>query len=413
MLEVIAPILKSGIKISLSFAAGLILLEAFDAQKLKKYLWQGLAGSFIAGFSIAYPLKFFQVREEFDAVLASLTLVLCLAVFIFTRKAKAFGFLAKALFFSIGFLLPLQDFVEIALLPKTIFVTAKTYLDTELILKVCAGVLSAGMSIFIGVLFTRISRFLDKKKTLPLLLIFFLSVAAHSLIIIASSLLLLGFLPSTTKTVAIVAPLINYKPLTFYALLFMVGIGLVFARTHREDGNHNNLFKLNPAERRKMKADVLIRNRWIKFGYLSLAIVIACIALNNAWANRKIALSPAEKIIPQDGLVYIQVGAVNDGNLHRFYLATEGEIEVRFIVVKKREGVFGVGFDACEICGPRGYYQRNKGEIVCLACDVVMNLDTIGLAGGCNPIPLPYRKEKDLLLIRVSDIEAKKEKFRK
>ena len=64
------------------------------------------------------------------------------------------------------------------------------------------------------------------------------------------------------------------------------------------------------------------------------------------------------------------------------------EIIVRFIVVKKpKGGSYGIGLDACDICGLAGYYERND-EVVCKRCDVVMNKSTIGFKGGCNPVPL-------------------------
>lgn len=412
MLEVITFILERGIRISLGLAAGLVLLEAWNARRLKKCLWQGLAASLIAGASWAYPLKYFKLREEFEALWAFLTLLLCLAIFIFARRGRGFRG-GRVFILAMGFLLPLQDFIDIALFPGVVFITAKSYLNTELILKISGGVLGAGISVFLGKVFSRISRFLDEKKASRLVLIIFISIAVRSLIILVSGLLLLGLLPANTKTVAVIAPLINYLHLTFYALLFISGVGLFIAGVYREIRNSSDTFKLNPAQRRKIKAADLIRKYWIVSGFLSLAIVTAFIAVNYAWTNRKIELSPAEKTIPQNGLIYIPVESVNDGSLHRFSYAGKDGVNVRFIVVKKREGVFGVGFDACEICGSRGYYQRKKGEIVCLACDVVMNLDTIGLAGGCNPIPLTYKKEKDFLLIRVSDIEAEREEFRK
>ncbi|MDP3790428.1 MAG: Fe-S-containing protein [Candidatus Omnitrophota bacterium] len=407
MLEVIAFILEKGIRIALTFASGAILLERLDLQRLKKCLWWGLACSFLAGVLSACPLKFFKLREEFDAVWALLAIILCLAVFVFMRRPNAFKF-KKSLIFNIAFLLSLQDFIEISLFSRSIF-SAENNLNTELILKIVAGMLGGGIAIILGKIFARISRFLDKKRSLLLVFVVFISSMAHALIILASGLLVLGFLPATAKTVTIVAPLINYRQLTCYVLLFVLGAGLFIGRYKGENRQRSNL---NPAEKRKIKAAHLIRNYWIRSGYLSLAIVIAIMIANYAWASRKITLSPSEKTVPQNGAVRIPVEAVSDGNLHRFSCATEDGVNIRFIIVEKRAGIFGIGFDACDICGPVGYYQRKKGQIVCLACDVMMNLDTIGLPGGCNPIPLAYRKENDFLSIKVSDIEKKKEVFR-
>lgn len=43
--------------------------------------------------------------------------------------------------------------------------------------------------------------------------------------------------------------------------------------------------------------------------------------------------------------------------------------DIRFIVVKKPNStVYGVGLDACQICGVAGYYAKRKNDIVCKRC---------------------------------------------
>ena len=45
---------------------------------------------------------------------------------------------------------------------------------------------------------------------------------------------------------------------------------------------------------------------------------------------------------------------------------------MRFLVVKKPAGnAYGLGLDACEICGIAGYYERGDEDVVCRRCDVV------------------------------------------
>jgi uncharacterized membrane protein len=85
-------------------------------------------------------------------------------------------------------------------------------------------------------------------------------------------------------------------------------------------------------------------------------------------------------------------------------------VGVRYIVVKKNETAYGVGLDACDVCGPTGYYER-KGQIVCILCDVVMNKSTIGLPGGCNPVPLPFRVEGGNMIIGTDDLAAEARRF--
>jgi uncharacterized membrane protein len=96
--------------------------------------------------------------------------------------------------------------------------------------------------------------------------------------------------------------------------------------------------------------------------------------------------------------------------LHRFIYPASNGTEVRFIVIKKNEIAFGVGLDACDICGPTGYYERND-EVICKLCDVVMNKSTIGFKGGCNPVPLAYAIKDGGMAIETQNLENEKKRF--
>jgi uncharacterized membrane protein len=110
--------------------------------------------------------------------------------------------------------------------------------------------------------------------------------------------------------------------------------------------------------------------------------------------------------------IYIPLGQVSDGNLHRFEYVTENKVDVRWIIVQKPgAGAYGVGLDACDVCGTAGYYQRGE-QIVCMRCDVVMNINTIGFKGGCNPIPIPYRMAEGYIIFEMKDILAAEREFK-
>jgi uncharacterized membrane protein len=100
-----------------------------------------------------------------------------------------------------------------------------------------------------------------------------------------------------------------------------------------------------------------------------------------------------------------------DGHLHRFVYTASDATEVRFIVIRKNEIAYGVGLDACDICGPTGYYER-KGQIICRLCDVVMNISTIGFMGGCNPVPLAYTLRGGTMVIDTEHLENEKGRFK-
>jgi uncharacterized membrane protein len=104
--------------------------------------------------------------------------------------------------------------------------------------------------------------------------------------------------------------------------------------------------------------------------------------------------------------------AVNDFHLHRFEWQTPNGVIVRWIVVRKpNSAAYGVGLDACEVCGNAGYYERG-GLVVCRRCDVVMNTNTIGFKGGCNPIPLNYEVDGGNLAFSMADLIAGEKEFK-
>ena len=120
-----------------------------------------------------------------------------------------------------------------------------------------------------------------------------------------------------------------------------------------------------------------------------------------------------EEYALEDGIITIPLNQVDDGHLHKFSYHTTNGFDVRFLVVKKPVGgAYGVGLDACEICGIAGYYERGEEEVVCRRCDVVMNKNTIGFHGGCNPIPFPYEIRESKIFIDVRDLERHEKRFK-
>ena len=114
-----------------------------------------------------------------------------------------------------------------------------------------------------------------------------------------------------------------------------------------------------------------------------------------------------------DGIISIPLANVSDGHLHKFSYITPNNYDVRFLVVKKPAGTaYGVGLDACDICGIAGYYERGDDEVVCRRCDVVMNKNTIGFKGGCNPVPFEYEIRGGKIFIDVKELEAHEKRFK-
>jgi uncharacterized membrane protein len=167
----------------------------------------------------------------------------------------------------------------------------------------------------------------------------------------------------------------------------------------------------NPAERRKFRAGQRRNLRWSVFTVLCLVFSVVALTGLKAWDEKAVVLSPAEPMTIQGTEILIPVTQIEDGKLHRFAWTASDGTEVRFIVIKKSPSAYGVGFDACDICGNTGYYERRDG-VVCRLCDVVMNKSTIGFKGGCNPVPLAYTIREGNMVVADEDLENEKTRFK-
>jgi uncharacterized membrane protein len=215
-------------------------------------------------------------------------------------------------------------------------------------------------------------------------------------------------IPINLRVFRIVAFVLNHgTALTFFMAAAALTLSLiVLIKSLGEKQEHRN-----PAERRKFAAG-LIQKRKICAGAIALcAFAVVTLTSLKALAERKIELSPAEPMEIAGNELLIPLEQVSDGHLHRFvWTASEG-IEVRFIIIKKNETSFGVGLDACDICGPTGYYERKDG-VICMLCDVVMNRNTIGFKGGCNPVPLDWTLRGGSMVIQCASLDSEQGRFR-
>ena len=169
----------------------------------------------------------------------------------------------------------------------------------------------------------------------------------------------------------------------------------------------------NKALLRKEKARLRDCRRWswslCVCGFMAIFIVIVL----HYYDTKPPAEVQPEPYELNDGIISIELAKVSDGHLHKFSYVTPNKYDVRFLVVKKPAGAaYGIGLDACDICGIAGYYERGDDEVICRRCDVVMNKNTIGFKGGCNPVPFEYEIRAGKIFIDVKALEAEETRFR-
>ena len=167
----------------------------------------------------------------------------------------------------------------------------------------------------------------------------------------------------------------------------------------------------NSAELRKIRASMRLKRRWAVCLIVCVILATINVTLIDAYNNKEPEEAPVEETQIVGSDVVVPLTAVEDGHLHRFGYTTDDGVLVKFIVVQKPgSSAYGVGLDACEICGDAGYYERDT-EIVCRRCDVVMNKNTIGFKGGCNPIVIDYRVENGKIIVPIQTLVDHQKEF--
>ena len=143
--------------------------------------------------------------------------------------------------------------------------------------------------------------------------------------------------------------------------------------------------------------------------YASSFIFIVLVTAEFIYAKSVSALSPATEVSFVNGQVSIPLQQIYDGDLHR-YQAKENGVEVRFWLYQKPDGRIASVLDACEICGAVGFYKKGT-SVICKNCAAPINPQSVGMPGGCNPIPLQAEVTSDAVIIREVDIAARNRVF--
>ena len=186
-----------------------------------------------------------------------------------------------------------------------------------------------------------------------------------------SALARLRFLKSSNPFVFNVM-ILEDKSTTYITILFAIVACIFSFLLFKDSRKVVGTFK-NNALLRLEKARLKNNKHWLSsLAFFSILSVFA-ITVIHSHITKPVALTPPQPYQEEGNMIVIPLTDVEDGHLHRFSYTATGGNNVRFIVVKKpKGGSYGIGLDACDICGLAGYYERND-EVVCKRCDVVMN----------------------------------------
>lgn len=416
MLKYLIQVVQNSLTTALLLAMLFALMQLVAGKNQKRWLSWG----FIAGVVAAFILSAFEIltvfinREFFNIGILSVALV---AEFIFL--ILCWGFLSKrvrifpqrvwnAVNFTMILSLLFYCLPDILLYPTEFVMVGESALSTEVLFKFIGYLIGLLIVTLTGLALYKAGKSVSSKLVRILLTAGLVVNMVNQFAMIIQLLLARRMISMPKWLFATITPVINHNEYFLYSIL---AITTIFPIVLWIKSLNPKEAYTNSAEHRKIRAASRRQRRWCFFILAGYMFAVLSLTVVKAYDERTAVLSPAEPMTISGNEILIPLENINDGHLHRFaYTASDGT-EMRFIVIKKNEVAFGVGLDACDICGPTGYYERDN-EVVCKLCDVVMNVSTIGFKGGCNPVPLSYNLNAGKMVIQTKNLENEKQRFK-
>jgi FTR1 family protein len=413
MLQAFIITLREGVEAALIVGITLAYLAKIGRQDLRKSVYAALAAAFAGSIGIAILLSRLNWNQDvFEGwvMLVAAVFVVTMIVFMMKtgRKLKGeiegrIGLFARddawiGLFLFV-FLMVLREGVE------TVLILSAVTLNSSELLSFIGTVLGIAVAILFGVMFVKGSVKVNLQKFFKVTSVILFFVAAQLLIAGLHELSENGVLPSSRQEMAIIGPIVRNDLFFFVTILVLAGLMVLFEMKSRQP------LELPPsgAARRKALWTARKERLWMASVYICSFVFIVMVTAGFVYERSASELSPATEVTFVNGTLSIPVKQVSDGELHRF-AANEGGLEIRFWLYQKPDGKIATLFDACEICGPVGFYKGAQG-VICKNCAAPINPQSVGMAGGCNPIPLKAQVTGDAVIISEADLIAGRHYF--
>jgi FTR1 family protein len=448
MLEALIVTLREGIEVALVVGIIAAFLRREAGGRHLGAVWAGILVALAASVLGGFLLRRLAISEEvLEGVLylAAAVVVGSMLVWMW-RHSRALsgqvkGTLARIVtreraaaagagIFLFTFLMVFREGMETVLFLSALSLTTG---GLETLLGVLAGLIAAFV---FGVLFVRGSLRVDLGRFFKITGIALLIFVAQLLVNGYHELAEAGWLPANQTSMATIGPLVKNE---FFFVVAVLALPLLMLLVPGSGGRPSaspppaaDAPPLAPlstspggggAAAARLERAVAERQARARVwgGGLGVAI-LAALGLGFVYSRPPATLSPATPVaVGADGMVRLPVADFRGTALRR-YVVTLGTVgtggggdrsrsaAVRFIAVPlddpSRPGAaIATAFDACEICGAKGYYQEG-GNVTCLHCGSAIYPPSIGQHGGCNPIPLPSRRQGGELLLRAADLAA-------
>ena len=415
MLQAFIGTLREGVEAALIVGITLAYLAKIGRPQLRKFVYFALAAAFIASIGVAIVLSRLQWNQDiFEGwiMLAAAFFVVTMIVFMMKTGRKLKGHIEGKVgllagenagfgLFVFVFLMVLREGVE------TVLYLGAVSLNTTELMSFVGTLLGVIVAILFGVMFVKGSLPINLQKFFRVTTVILFFVAGQLIITGLHELSENGVLPSSKREMAIVGPIVANDWFFFVTIFALAALMVLFEVKRREPA----AVSASAAERRKAAWSIRRERLWMASVYASSFLFILLVTAEFIYAKSLSAPSPATEVTFVNGQVFIPLAQVSGGDLHRF-TARENGVDIRFWLYQKPDGKIATVFDACQICGGVGFYKGPNG-VVCKNCAAPINPQSVGTAGGCNPIPLNATIASDSVIIQEADIAAGARVFQK
>ena len=408
MLEAFIVTLREGVEAALIIGITLAYLNKIQRPDLRRSVFVGLGAAFIASIGAAILFSRLQLNQDiFEGwvMLAAAFFVITMIIFMMRTGKKMKGKIEGKLgalagrgsqigIFLFVFLMILREGAE------TVLFLASVSLNSTALLMFIGTLLGIFASVIFGVMFVKGSVRINLQKFFRVTTVILFLVAGQLVISGLHELSENGVLPSSKQEMALIGPIVTNEWFFFVTIVALAALMVLFDAKRRQPVPVPE----NAAEKRKALWTERRERLWVVSVYATSFLFILLVTAEFIYAKSTSQLSPATPVSFVNGDATIPLSQVSDGDLHRFSVRENGT-DIRFLLYQKPDGKVVAVFDACQICGPVGFFKGSNG-LVCKNCAAPINPQSVGTPGGCNPVPLTSASANGSVLIHESDIAA-------
>ena len=415
MLQTLIVTLREGLEAALVIAIAVVYLNKSGRARLTRVVYLALGAAVVASIAAAVALGSVITNQEAFEGWVLLIAAFCVATVVFWMHRTARGLRkrieqrleaisseqqtsALGIFLFVFFMV----FREGA---ETVLMLSAVSLNTADLLNFFGAVLGLGLAVVFGILFVRGTVRLDLRRFFQITTAILLCVVFQLTVTGLHELSEARVLPSSQWEMAWIGPIVTNEVFFVVTILALAGWMVLYDWRARQpfaaQPGAPQAAHTSAVERRKQLWAAQRDRLWTAAVCGSAFLFILMVTAEYLYAKNQTALSPSLPVEARQGVVRIPLAEVSDGALHRFLFQGE-EGTARFIVLRVGER-YATALDACAICGSQGYYERG-GAIFCRNCTAAIYGPSIGMTGGCNPIPLESSVESDELVIQAAEM---------